>query len=157
MPSIAVADWLPDKMGYPTINNYGYHAGMDPRGYNVADGSTEFRLNQIDSAVPFHLNFMMSAEQFAYFESFWIYTLLNGTEWFTMPLRTGLGLIVLDVHISDDGYDAEYLIGSDAWQVSFSVSGGYGRMVRESGENWILNSSDGYWLLNDGTGTWETN
>jgi hypothetical protein len=158
MASMAVDAWPASLIGMPTVDSYGMATGKSFVGYNTSDGHTEFGPDIADAQSGAALAFQMSAGQFREFETFYAWTLGQGTSWFSMQLRIGLGMFNVDCHITDAGYTANYFQGNDTWDVGFNVEFGYGRIVKEASLPWLLNGGAGVWKLVGGTaGAWSTN
>jgi hypothetical protein len=156
--AIAAAIWSPGFMGYPAVNGYTYSNGLDVEGFNVADSHSDFALRHRHSPSTATLQFLMSRDQFRYFEGFYRHTLRQGAIWFQMELRVGLGLIPFDCHITDAGYQAEFIQGNDSWDVSFDVEFiGYDDMVLNASEPWeVVGGGDTWELAVTDNGDWET-
>lgn len=74
----------------------------------------------------------MTQAQAQAFESWFAETLVDGVQWFNMPLRTPMGPGKLLCRFMDM-YEGPDLVGIDRWQISAPVKCGRGHCSRLAG------------------------
>lgn len=118
--------WNASALGYPEADGYRPETGVVFSGTPVAAGPTRYKQTRQENLNTVPIRCIVTSGQMTHFELWFYRTLQSGLLWFTMPLRTSRGMLLLDAHFTADGYTARFLGGRERpllsyWEISADI------------------------------------
>lgn len=111
--------WNASVLGYPEADGYRPETAVVFSGTPVAAGPTRYKQTRQENINTVPIRCIVTSGQMSYFELWYYRALKAGLLWFTMPLRTSRGMVLLDAHFTIDGYTARFLGGRERPQLSY--------------------------------------